>query len=233
MGKEYPWCQTMSKRVLVLVEGQTEERFVKDVLSPAFFSRDLYFSPTILVTKRVKNGPNFKGGVTNFAKFRNDTQRLLNSSGDAMVTTILDYYGLPDDFPGMDTRPDSTPVARVTHVESALFSYFGSPANFIPFLVLHEFEALLFSSSEVLPRVLTENRKQPQFAAIRASVHTPEDINERPELAPSKRIVALFPAYKKTLHGPMAAGRIGLDKIRAECPHFSSWIARLEAYAAS
>ena len=70
----------MSKRVLVLVEGQTEERFVKDVLSPSFWPRDVFLSPTILMTKRVKNGPNFKGGVTNFAKFRNDAQRLLNLS---------------------------------------------------------------------------------------------------------------------------------------------------------
>ena len=52
----------MSKRVLILVEGQTEERFVKDVLGPAFWAKELFFHPTLLVTKRVKDGPNFKGG---------------------------------------------------------------------------------------------------------------------------------------------------------------------------
>jgi hypothetical protein len=67
----------MSRRALILVEGQTEERFVKDMLAPAFFEKELFFSATILVTKRVKDGPNFKGGVTSFAKFRNDLQRLL------------------------------------------------------------------------------------------------------------------------------------------------------------
>jgi len=107
----------MSKRVLILVEGQTEERFVKGVLGPAFFSRELFFHATILVTKRVKDGPNFKGGVTTFAKFRNDAQRLLNSAGDALVTTMVDYYRLPADFPGMDSRPPhGTPIRRVTHV---------------------------------------------------------------------------------------------------------------------
>jgi hypothetical protein len=221
----------MSKRVLVLVEGQTEERFVKDVLAPAFLSRQLYFFPTILVTKRVKDGPNFKGGVTTFGKFKNDAQRLLNSSRGVLVTTILDYYGLPNDFPGMITRPNSSPVNRVRHIEHAILSHFGSPANFVPFLVLHEFEALLFSSPEVLPRVMNDSRKQPQFSAIRESVQTPEDINERPEFAPSKRIEAIFPAYKKTLHGPIAVGRIGLNQIRAECPHFSGWIDYLEKYA--
>src|ERR1700733_2143491 len=94
----------MSKRVLILVEGQTEERFVKDVLGPFFYGRQLFFFPTISVTKRVKDGPNFKGGVTNFARFRNDAQRLLNSAAGALVTTMLDYYRLPQDFPGMSTR---------------------------------------------------------------------------------------------------------------------------------
>jgi hypothetical protein len=220
--------------VLILVEGQTEERFVKDVLASHFFDRQLFFSPTILVTKRVKDGPNFKGGVTNFAKFQNDARRLLNSSGDALVTTLLDYYRLPADFPGMESRPvNGTALQRVTHVEASIAQHFDSLPNFLPFLVLHEFEAWLFSSTEELPRALNESRKQPEFAAIRASVATPEEINERPEFAPSKRIEKMFPAYKKTLHGPMTAQRIGLEIIRAECPHFNDWMNRLEAFAIS
>lgn len=222
----------MSKRVLILVEGQTEERFVKDVLGSHFYNRQLFFSPTLLVTKRVKDGPNFKGGVTNFAKFENDARRLLNSAGGALVTTMLDYYRLPLNFPGMNSRPPhGTPLQRVTHVESAVAQHFGSLLNFLPFLVLHEFEALLFSSPTELPRALYESGKQHEFEAIRASVNTPEEINERPEFAPSKRIEAMFPAYKKTLHGPTTVGRIGLQIIRAECPHFNDWMLKLEAFA--
>jgi hypothetical protein len=223
----------MSKRVLILVEGQTEERFVKDVLGPAFWEKELFFQPTILVTKRVKAGPNFKGGVTSFARFQNDARRLLGSAGGALVTTMLDYYALPLTFPGMKTRPAGTPRQRVTHVEHAIAQYFGSPENFMPFLALHEFETWLFSSPDELPRVMTESRKQPQFAAICNSVPTPEEINERPQSAPSKRIEALFPGYKKTLHGPTIAARIGLDRIRTQCPHFDEWISRLETFAAS
>jgi hypothetical protein len=73
----------MSKRALILVEGQTEERFVKDVLGLAFWEKGLFFTATILATKRSKDGATFKGGVTNFAKFHNDTTRLLNSAGAA------------------------------------------------------------------------------------------------------------------------------------------------------
>lgn len=224
----------MSKRVLILVEGQTEERFVKDVLAPAFYERELFFHATILVTKRVKDGPNFKGGVTNFAKFRNDAQRLLNSAGDALVTMMLDYYRLPADFPGMATRPQNgTPIQRVTHVETAIGQAFDSHPNFLPFLVLHEFEAWLFSAPNELSRVMTETEKQQQLESIRASVTTPEEINERPQFAPSKRIEAIFPAYKKTLHGPTTAGRIGLERIRTECPHFNDWLNQLETFAAT
>lgn len=219
----------MSKRVLILVEGQTEERFVKDVLAPHFYNRQLFFFPTILVTKRVKDGPNFKGGVTNFSKFQNDVQRLLNSANALVITTLLDYYRLPGDFPGMKSRPlHGTPLQRVTHVEAAIWQHFGSLSNFMPFLALHEFEAWLFSSPTELPRVMTENRKQPQFAAIREGVATPEEINERPQYAPSKQIESLFPAYKKTLHGPTTAARIGLEQIRSECPHFNDWMTKLE-----
>lgn len=224
----------MSKRVLILVEGQTEERFVKDVLGPFFWGKDLFFHPTILVTKRVKDGPNFNGGVSNFAKFQNDARRLLASAGGALVTTLLDYYGLPVDFPGMDSRPaHGTPLQRVRHVESAIAQAFGSPASFRPFLALHEFEAWLFASPEELPRVMTETHKQPEFAAIRSSVSTPEEINERPQYAPSKQIEALFPAYKKTLHGPTTVRRIGLERIRDECAHFHDWMSVLEAFAGS
>jgi len=224
----------MSKRVLILVEGQTEERFVKDVLGPAFWDKELFLHATILTTKRVKDGPNFKGGVTHFAKFRNDTQRLLDSAGGALVTTMVDYYGLPSDFPGMDSRPPhGTPMQRVTHVEKAIAEHFHSPPLFVPFLVLHEFEAWLFSSPAELPRALTEPGKQPEFEAIRSGVATPEEINERPEYAPSKQIEKLFPAYKKTVHGPMTVARIGLERIRAECPHFNDWMAKLEDFAAS
>jgi hypothetical protein len=224
----------MSKRVLILVEGQTEERFTKDVLGPAFWDKELFFHPTILVTKRVKDGPNFKGGVTNFAKFRNDAQRLLNSAGGTLVTTMLDYYRLPEDFPGMQSRPShGTPLQRVLHVETAIAQDFGAVPNFVPFLALHEFEAWLFSSPIELPRTMTQPQKQPQFEAVRANVDTPEEINERPQFAPSKQIETIFPAYKKTLHGPTTAARIGLERIRAECPHFHDWMRKLEAFAVS
>lgn len=101
----------------------------------------------------------------------------------------------------------------------------------MPFLALHEFEAWLFASADELPKAMVQRERQPEFAAIRAGFATPEEINERPDQAPSKRIARLFPAYKKTLHGPNVVARIGLDRLRSECLHLAWWIEQLEAYA--
>jgi hypothetical protein len=219
------------KRALILVEGQTEERFVKDVLAPELYALDLFFEkPTLLVTKIVKDGPSFKGGVTSYSNFRRDIRPLLKNA-DALVTTLLDYYGLPADFPGMSDRPAGSPLDRVRHVEQAIAADLGSPRNFLPFLALHEFEAWLFSSPDELPRALTMMEKQPEFRAIRDAFASPEEIDDGPQTAPSKRIEALFPAYQKILHGPTTAKRIGLDRIRAECPHVQTWLQALETFA--
>lgn len=132
MGEEPARGTAVMKRALVLVEGFTEERLVKDVLQEHFWAMDLHLAPAILVTKRVKDGPNFKGGVSNFKKFENDVRRLLYGAGDALVTTFLDYDGLPTDFPGMKTRPAAGPIARVSHVERSIAAHFGDPNYFYP-----------------------------------------------------------------------------------------------------
>lgn len=223
----------MSKTVFVLVEGQTEERFIKDVLAPEFYALDTFFDPRLLVTKRVKHGASFKGGVTTYGKFRNDVVRLLGEAKGRLVTTVVDYYGLPRDFPGMSSRPAGTPLDRVVHVERAILEDLASPRNFLPFLALHEFEAWLFASHDMLPRALVQPEKAPAFAAIRDSFENPEQINEGAQTAPSKRIASLFPGYRKELHGPATAKRIGIDAIRAQCPHFNAWYTELEQFAAT
>jgi hypothetical protein len=65
------------------------------------------------------------------------------------------------------------------------------------------------------------------------SADAPEESNRMAKLlitAPSKRVQALVPGYEKPLLGTLAVIEIGLDKIRAECPHFQRWIERLETW---
>jgi Domain of unknown function (DUF4276) len=222
------------KRVLMLVEGQTEERFVKDVLQEHFWAMSLDVTPTILKTKHEISGSKFRGGLSGFGKFENDLRRLLfESKGNALVTMMLDYYRLPEDFPGMTDRPVSGARDRIQHVERKIHQHFGSLPNFLPHLSLHEFETLLFCSPAELSMTLTQPNLEERFAEIRAAFATPEDINETPNQSPSKRIETVAPFYRKTLHGPSTTKRIGLKVLRAECPHFSEWLSRLETYARS
>jgi hypothetical protein len=216
------------KRIHILVEGQTEETFVKDALASHLLARNLSLVPVILKTKRLKSGGHFKGGITSYTQVKGDLGRLLADSSAACVTTMLDFYGLPEDFPGASTRPAGTCYERVEHVERAFAADLLHP-RFLPYLALHEFEALLFTDlarcalafSDV-PEVI------PALQKHRDSVKSPEEINEGPKTAPSKRILEAYPAYQKTLHGPLAVLEIGLAPLRAACPHFNQWVSRLE-----
>ena len=217
------------KTTLVLAEGHTEERFVKDVLQPHFWTLGLHLEPSILITKRVNSGGSFRGGVTSFGRFESDVRRLLDTKGRHLVTTMIDFNGLPTDFPGKSRLPHGSPHRKAEFLEEAIADHFGNRADFLPYLSLHEFEALLFASSNELAAAMIEPRKAQDLARIREAYPTPEDINEREW--PSKRIQALFPGYRKRLHGPATTSRIGLATLRRECPHFAQWLERLEAHA--
>lgn len=87
------------KRILMLCEGQTEETFVKDILNPHLVAYQRWAVPTLAVTKRTAAGSH-RGGITSYAKLRRDIANLLRDSDARCVTTMIDYYGLPPDFPG-------------------------------------------------------------------------------------------------------------------------------------
>jgi len=215
------------KRVLVLVEGFTEERFVKDVLSPHLEDKEIFTIPKIVTTKRTKQGPDFKGGIKDYQKVKNDLLRLLGDTGVSFVTTFIDYYGLPKEFPGVTSRPMGSPHERAIHVETE-WKHQIDNYRFHPYLMIHEFEALLFSKPDELARALYHPLLLPQLKAVREAFPTPEDINDDPQTAPSKRILRIVPAYQKTLHGPLITMRIGLETLRRECRHFNDWLTWLE-----
>jgi hypothetical protein len=217
----------MMKRVLVLVEGQTEERFIKDMLCPHLWPRDIDLTPTLAVTKRVKDGTRFKGGITSYPKAAMDVRLLLMDTNAAAVTTFVDYYGLPPNFPGMASRPDAEPVRRAVHVETEWAVRIGNP-RFHPYLMVHEFEALLFSKPKEISIALHAPKAGEDLEKIRSTFVTPEGIDDGPETAPSKRIMRCCPGYQKAVHGPMVAQRIGLPDMRGQCPHFNEWLAWLE-----
>ena len=95
--------------------------------------------------------------------------------------------------------------------------------------MMHEFEALLFSDCETFSRAIGRPELSANLQSIRNQFPSPEEIDDSPITAPSKRVEELVEGYEKPLLGALAICEIGLDTIRDECPHFSEWLAHLEA----
>jgi hypothetical protein len=126
---------------------------------------------------------------------------------------------------------------KAVYVEKALFAdvaqAFGGEfeaRRFVPFVVMHEFEGLLFSDCEAFADGIGRPQLAQPFREIRQQFATPEEINDSPFTAPSKRVEGLVEGYEKPLLGTLAALKIGLDTIRSECPHFRDWLVRLESW---
>ncbi|MHB8245512.1 MAG: DUF4276 family protein [Acidimicrobiales bacterium] len=216
------------KRVLALVEGQTEEAFIGKCLAPHLWPFDIHIDAKIVVTRRVRSGPNNKGGVSSWNQIARDLRLLLGDSNAVAVTTLLDYYGLPGDVPGMATRPPGTPHHKAQHVQTSIDAAIGD-ARMRSNLLVHEFEALLYSDPSKCGDYLSNARLATAMHTAIASCGAPELVNDNPVSAPSKRILSAYPGYSKTLDGPSLAEEIGLAVIRSVCPHFDDWLCWVEA----
>ena len=216
-------------RMYLLVEGQTEETFVRELLSPHYARNGLFITPII-----VRTSPGHKGGVTSYGKVKPQLSRLCRQDRHASVSTLFDLYGLPGDFPGKsaaDFPAKGTGEQKSAFLEARLAEDINEP-NFIPYLMVHEFEALLFTKPEAFSYWSDSKTLVNSLTAITSAYNSPEQINDDPQNAPSKRIVRLMPEYEKTFHGPLIAAEIGLDSLRQLCPHFNNWLLRLEKLAA-
>ncbi len=143
---------------------------------------------------------------------------------------MIDLHRLPDDFPSPEGPLSPRPVERARQLEAAFAADVArsrSDLRFVPNLVVHEFEALLFSSVHAIQAAFPRTNRKGDLDGIVSAFATPEEIDDRPELAPSKRLASLFPEYEKVLHGPTIARAIGIDAIRAKCPKFDAWVTRI------
>ncbi len=217
------------KKVLILAEGQTEETFIKRVLNPYWQSKDIYAVPKIITTKKLLRGNEFKGGIVEYDKLRPQIFRLLNDTSATIISTFIDYYGLPDSFPGKNTLAGQTVYERVEYLERKLSDDIQNE-KFVSYYSLHEFEAILFSVPSVIGETMMDEQKKNILQSIRNSFRTPEEINDNPSTCPSARIKGLFRNYEKPLHGFLISQRIGLETIRLNCPHFNRWIENIESY---
>lgn len=218
-------------QVHILVEGQTEEAFVKEILSPFLLNYNLTIIPIIISTKRTKEGRKFKGGLTNanFNNFISDLKGLIRSTPQGYVTTFIDYYGIPSKFPGYEERVTMrTQLNKVLFLEEQLANFLHNHPRFIPYIQLHEFEAFLFTDSIGFQKYLSPNEANLEHLIyIIENYPNPEDINEGTETAPSKRILSNYRSYEKVNDGNLILLEIGIEKLIEKCSHFKSFIDKL------
>ncbi|UKP01052.1 DUF4276 family protein (plasmid) [Nostoc sp. UHCC 0870] len=209
-------------RVNIFVEGQTEETFVRELLYGYFLAKNIYLNPIL-----VKTSSTGKGGVVSYAKIKPQLNRKCLEDKTAIVTTMFDMYALPNDFPGSHSIPKTKdPFQKAEHLEREMGKDVGHK-NFIPNLLVHEFEGLLYSQPDAFSLWFDEGVVS-ILQAERHAFPSPEHINDHPQKAPSKRIRNCCKGYDKALHGSLLALDIGLDTIRQECQHFHQWLLRLE-----
>ncbi len=188
-------------RLLLHVEGETEESFVTNVLSWHLYS--LGYS---LVSARPS------GGIKPWPTARREILRYLKQDVGCVVSTMVDYYGLPQTadagWPGRTAAARADFPLKAEIVEEALLAdickHMGTSFNanrFIPYVMMHEFEAMLFSDCAQFCNLIGRKDLFPQFQAIRDRFGSPEEIDDSPRTAPSKRVEKLVPGYRKPLYG--------------------------------
>ena len=100
--------------------------------------------------------------------------------------------------------------------------------RFIPYVAMHEFEALLFSDCDRFGQGIGRADLSQKFQEIRDQFASPEEIDDSPDTAPSARVAELVPGYRKPLMGSLAALQVGLYSMRSACPNFRRWVETLE-----
>jgi hypothetical protein len=227
-------------RLLVHVEGETEETFVNELLAPHLYANGWEaVSARIVGNSRLRER---RGGIRAWAAVREDIVRHFKEDPACFATTMVDYYALPQTgsraWPGRADAANLPQEQKAEYVEQQLLADVRRSLEtsfqshrFIPFVVIHEFEALLFSDCKAFAEGIGRPDVHEALQAIRNAFESPEEINDSPITAPSKRVLGAVAGYQKPLHGNLAALEVGLERIRRECRHFGTWLARLESIA--
>lgn len=229
----------MSQVILnVLCEGPTEERFVTKVLSPYLRDFGVIVKAQLLVTNKKKN---IRGGMISYQRAKMDLdlwskQHSKKTYETHYFTTMFDLYKLPDDFPNYKEALKETDCYRVVNTLEEAFGTAIGFKNFIPYIQVHEFEALVFCGLNHLLIDYPDMTKQiEELKKVLASYDdNPEKINNSPTTAPSKQIIKAFESkhhYDKPKSGELVTSKVGIPDLKEKCPHFKEWIEKLEKLA--
>ncbi len=205
--------------VAISVEGPTEEEFTKTVLAEHLRASDVNPIPILI---------DDQGGNVTVDRLASDMARLAGMY--SYVTSLVDYYGFSQKGNLTVVQLENSINLRVNKLMLDSQGRLRPRQRVFSYVQRHEFEGLLFSDVHCFSQVIdVPVTSMDNLINIRSDFPTPEDINDNSTTAPSKRIEALFPAYRKRNHSPLIAEAVGLQRIRDECPRFNEWLARLES----
>ena len=217
------------KRLIFIVEGETEEMFVNSMLKPYFLKSG--FNNTLQCFKIKRSN----GGMQKYSYVKQDILRVIYEQ-EAIVTTMFDFYALPSTFPGQtDIKDINNHLEKVLYLEKKMkedleVSQRTSFGNYVPYIQLHDFEALVFTSEKGFEQLFEHSEMNYKgISELIKQYPNPEEINDSPQTAPSKRIKKLIPGYQKVLFGNLLVAYNGMSILLSKCPHFRSWIETLKA----
>jgi hypothetical protein len=212
------------KRLVFIVEGETEESFVNHILQAYFQKCGFYNAVQCFKIKQTR------GGIHKYSQVLNDVKKTIHEH-DAIVTTMFDLYALPNSFPGYkEAQNIEDHLERVKFLESKMKEDLEKELrkqvnNYIPYIQLHEFEALVFSSTEGFKALYDDDEMNYKgICKVVKEFPNPEDINNSPATAPSKRMKNLIDRYDKVVDGVNLIEFTGIKTILEKCPHFKEWI---------
>ena len=225
-------------RLHVTAEGHSEEQFVKKTLTPYLGQFDVFADVRRVLTSRNKKlSLEYRGGFIGsepYATARKDITTWIKQDNhpECRFTTMFDLYALPVGFPGYDAAMQiNDKYLRVKALEDALEADIND-SRFIPYIQLHEFEALILADPNELNKQYLEHDRAIQrlVSMVANEGGNPELINDNYQTCPSRRIIAEIPEYEddKATSGPLVAEDIGLPVIRSKCSHFNEWLTKLE-----
>lgn len=216
------------KRLRIITEGGTEETFVNEILRPHLFENQIFDVAGL----RIQTSQGHKGGFVNYQHLKNDVTRILKES-NVVVSTFVDFFRIPTSMPDYELTTQAIKAdQKIEILENGLIKDINHP-NFIPYIQKFEFEALLFSNNQGFSRMYNEPSIAQATQAIIDEYKNPEEINNHPNTAPSKRIQKILEAqgmtYNKIFEGNLIALEIGIHNILEKCPRFRAWVEKLIA----
>ena len=109
-----------------------------------------------------------------FEYLKNDVSRVA-ATKNVLITTLLDFFRLPTDFPGYTT--DSLRLPDMEQGIKEKVTEFMDASCFLPYIQRHEIESLMYTSMDGFNVVVDDQESLDELQRIIDSYPTPEDIN--------------------------------------------------------